>query len=93
MTKYFIFCDYCGWKVISDLKNLEIYSINNDTLSNKKYRCQNCGRAARCNKIKDPQKELEKKLQEEKNSKETEDWIRQNIDFQVNFLNEEQDEQ
>lgn len=92
MSKYILFCDYCSWKLISDLKNLDLHELKNDTMSCRKYRCKNCGRAVVPRKFKDPQKDLEKKQQEERIEKENETWLQNNIDFQVNFLKENEDE-
>lgn len=93
MSKYILLCDYCGWKAISDFKNTDIHELKNDTLSNKKYRCKKCGRGVCLRKFQDPQSELDKKIQEEKSKKETEDWIIENMDYRKNFLKEIDDEQ
>jgi DNA-directed RNA polymerase subunit RPC12/RpoP len=92
MSKYILFCDYCGYKIISDLKNLDLYELKNDTLSGKKYRCKNCGRAISPRKFKDPQKDLEKKQEEERIDQENKIWLQSSIDFQANFLKENEDE-
>jgi ribosomal protein S27AE len=86
MNKYILLCDYCGWKVISDFKKTNIYELKNDTLSNKKYRCEKCGRGVCLRKFQDPQSELDKKIQEDKIKKETEEWIIKNMDYRKNFL-------
>lgn len=92
MSKNILFCEYCSWKIILD-EDADVYELKNDTLSNKKYRCKNCGRAVVPRKILDPQKELEIKEEKKKMEEENKKWIKENSNFQVNFLKENQDEQ
>jgi len=93
MGKKILFCEYCNWKIILDLANSDVYELKTDTLSNKKYRCKNCGRAVAPRKISDPQKELEIKKEKKKLEEENEKWIKENSNFRVNFLKENKDEQ
>ena len=90
MGKSILLCDYCGWKSSSDLE--DVYELKNDTLSNKKYRCKKCGRGVTPRKTKDPQKDLDKKIEEEKIKKENDEWMKSVLDFQINFLQEEENE-
>lgn len=91
MPKHIFFCDYCGWKKISELENNDIFELKNDSLSNKKYRCQNCGRAVVAKKIQDdPQKTLEEKKQKEKIEADNKKWIEEYIQQQINFAKEEE---
>jgi DNA-directed RNA polymerase subunit RPC12/RpoP len=89
MTKYLLFCDYCNWKKISNLEGDDVLELKNDSMSSRKYRCLNCGRAVSPKKIKDPQKEMEKKAKEQSLKKENEKWAEDNFKFKENFLNED----
>jgi hypothetical protein len=87
--KCVLICDFCNWKSICDFENINLYELKNDTLSNKKYRCPNCGRAITPRKTKDPQSDIEKNNEENKIKEEDEKWIQDNIKFQINFKKEE----
>jgi predicted RNA-binding Zn-ribbon protein involved in translation (DUF1610 family) len=90
MTKHIFLCDNCNWKLISNIDDVKLYKLDSDSLSNKKYRCPSCGRAITPRKIKDPQKELEQKKEEEKLNQENKKWIEESIEFKNNFLKEKE---
>lgn len=90
--KYILICEFCNWKVISELENLNLYELKSDTLSNKKYRCPRCGRGITPRKTKDPQSEIEKDNEENRIKKENEKWVEENIKFQIDFNKKEKDD-
>lgn len=89
-NKYILLCDYCSWKTVSSTDDIKIQQIKNDTLSCKKFRCPNCGRAISPKKIKDPQRDLEKLEEEKRSQEENKKWIDESMNFQINF-NKERD--
>ncbi len=90
--KRIILCEPCGWKTVSDTDGINLTPLNSDTLSNKKYRCPNCGRAVTPRKCKDPQSELENKNKDEQVKRENKKWMEESIALQKAFK-EETDEQ
>lgn len=90
--KYIFFCDYCNYKIISDLDNLGLRELKNDTMSAKKYRCPKCGRASTLKNTKDPQSDIERNKEEARIKEENEKWIKENIEFKVKFNKKDEDE-
>jgi uncharacterized protein YlaI len=93
MSKVIVLCIFCNWKTIAEENEVGLKELKNDTLSSKKYRCPRCGRAISPRKFGDPQKEQDRKENEDKMKKENETWIRENLDFQKKFAEEINDEQ
>lgn len=83
-----VLCQYCDWKFVGDLDNSDLIELKNDTMSSKKYRCKKCGRAVTPRPAKDPQQEVDRKIEEEKINQEKQNWIQENIDFRSKFLEE-----
>jgi DNA-directed RNA polymerase subunit RPC12/RpoP len=83
-----VLCQYCGWKFVGDVENSGLVELKNDTMSSKKYRCQGCGRGVVSRFAKDPQQEVDRKIEEEKMNQEKQNWIQENIDFRSKFLEE-----
>lgn len=90
--KHIFLCEPCGWKIVSDIESVGLTPLNSDTLSNKKYRCPNCGRAMTPRKCKDPQSELEAKNRSEQIQQENKKWMEDSISIQKAFK-EDTDEQ
>jgi len=86
--KYILLCQYCNWKKITDLKDVDLHELKNDTLSNRKFRCPKCGRAVCPRSIKDPQSELDNKLEGERIKEDNQRWIKESFRFQDEFLEE-----
>ena len=86
--KYILLCQYCSWKKITDLKDSGLYELKNDTLSNRKFRCPKCGRAVCPRSTKDPQGELNNKLESERIKEDNQRWIKESFRFQEEFLEE-----
>jgi hypothetical protein len=91
--KQILLCDYCGWKKICDQGSSGLHELKNDTLSSKKFRCPNCGRAVSARSFKDPQGEADRKSHETKIEEDNKKWMEENTQFQEKFLKETQDEQ
>jgi len=87
-NKCILLCQSCGWKSIQDNNKIEVQELGNDTLSNKKYRCPQCGRGVTSRKFPDPQRELNLKLKKEKIKDELSEFIDKNLNFQKDFLKE-----
>lgn len=85
MINSIILCQYCGWKFVGNLENCGLRELNNDTMSCKKYRCPECGRGVSPRMAKDPQREVDRKLEEDKMNLEKKAWIQENIEFRKNF--------
>lgn len=93
MSKAIVLCVSCGWKTVAEENEIGLKELKNDTLSSKKYRCPGCGRAISPRKFGDPQKEQDRKENEDRMKKENEKWIKENLDFQKKFAEEATDEQ
>lgn len=93
MNKVIILCSFCGWKKIADKEKIDLYELKTDSLSSKKYRCPGCGRAVSPRKFSDPQREHDKKNEEESMKKNDEKWRQENLDFQVRFMEETKNEE
>lgn len=91
--KYILICNSCSWKLISDLKDSNLYELKSDTLSSKKFRCPTCGRAVCPRAAADPQREQDNKANSEKMIEENKKWMQENIKFQEEFEKEIKNEQ
>lgn len=93
MSKVIILCASCGWKKVADKDETGLTELKNDSLSSKKYRCPGCGRGVSPRKFGDPQKEHDRKREEEKMKDNDQKWKQDNLDFHVRFMEEIGDEQ
>ena len=91
MHKHILLCTFCGWKRICGLEDPGLNEMKNDTLSSRKFRCPGCGRGVAPRKFKDPQKDLDDKLADEKAKAENEEFMKDSISYQESFLEEIED--
>lgn len=89
--KYILLCQSCSWKLVSDLSESGLYELKNDSMSSRKFRCPQCGKAVVPRKIKDPQEEQNRKAESERLKQENKKWMEENIKFQNNFMKENND--
>lgn len=92
MNKSLLLCQSCGWKIISDLSNLKLYELKSDTMSARKFRCPQCGRAIAPRPISDPQGDLDRKKEDDKLEAQKKEWMSENIQFQKEFMKEAHNE-
>lgn len=84
-NKVILYCEFCNWKIVCDFDKIDLIRIKNDSISSEKYRCPDCGRAITPKPTKDPEQELQNKLKEDKLKKENDSWIKENIEYQIQF--------
>jgi predicted RNA-binding Zn-ribbon protein involved in translation (DUF1610 family) len=89
--KYILLCQSCSWKIVSDLSDSGLHELKNDSMSSRKFRCPNCGRAVVPRGVSDPQKEQDRKAESERLKEENKKWMEENIRFQNNFVKEKDD--
>lgn len=84
-NKKIFICDACSWKKVFDSNKINLFKLKNDSMSNEKYRCPSCGRAVTSRPFKDPEQELQNKKKDDKLKEENENWIKENIEYQMKF--------
>jgi hypothetical protein len=88
--KHILLCQSCSWKLVSDLSDVALHELKNDSMGPRKFRCPRCGRAVVPRKTSDPQEEQNRKKEGERLKEESRKWIEENIKFQKEFKREEQ---
>jgi hypothetical protein len=90
-NKYIFICESCDWKKTCGIEESGLRELKSDAMSSRKFRCPGCGRAMTPRGAKDPQSDIDRKLDDEKNRKENNKWMHDAIQFQSNFLKETED--
>lgn len=85
-SKSIILCEYCGWKRVCNPDSSGLHELANDSMSGRKFRCPSCGRGVVPRPTQDPQFEIDKKIKENRNKLEYEEWMERSMDFQTNFM-------
>jgi len=86
--KHMFICESCNWKKTCGIEESGLHELKSDTMSSRKFRCPGCGRAITPRPAKDPQSDMDRKSDDEKNRQENDKWMQEAIQFQSNFLKE-----
>ena len=87
-NKVMLLCSHCSWKKVCELENTGLYELKSDSMSSRKYRCPQCGRAIAPRKFPDPQSDADRIEYENRIKAENESFLEENAEFQKNFLKE-----
>lgn len=83
-----LYCDYCNWKKITkDFSDVGLTKVS-EGKDFKSYKCPSCGRLIKSKKTFDPQKELEIKINKEKQNEELKKWMQETIRYREEFEDE-----
>lgn len=85
-SKFILLCA-CGWKLISESANDSgIRELNNDAMGPRKFRCPQCGFAVTPRPAKDPQGDLNRRLEEERLAEENKKWLEKSLAERREFI-------